>query len=153
MPEPLCNICGRELHWVIYYGSGAKVRECPQCGGDLTSAGMSAASSVPVPSPPSRPPSPTASAGALRGIRGVNAEIAKSRDIDWGTVYSVGYSITFFIVFVGCWIYCIATYGFLFGVGLGWLPSLIVAAIVSIFWPLIVLLIIILAFILIGNKS
>ena len=30
------------------------------------------------------------------------------------------------ITFIVSWIYCIATYGFLFGVGLGWLPSLIV---------------------------
>ncbi|MFA6635722.1 MAG: hypothetical protein WCV56_01235 [Candidatus Omnitrophota bacterium] len=30
-------------------------------------------------------------------------------------------------VFLGCYIYCVATYGFLFGLGLGWLPSLIVA--------------------------
>jgi hypothetical protein len=33
------------------------------------------------------------------------------------------------ITFVISWIYCIASYGFLFGVGLGWLPSLIVAAV------------------------
>jgi hypothetical protein len=32
------------------------------------------------------------------------------------------------ITFVSSWIYCIAAYGFLLGVGLGWLPSLIVAA-------------------------
>jgi hypothetical protein len=31
------------------------------------------------------------------------------------------------ITFISLWIYCIAAYGFLFGVGLGWLPSLIVA--------------------------
>ena len=34
------------------------------------------------------------------------------------------------VTFFGCWIYCISTYGFLLGVGLGWLPSGIVAAIV-----------------------
>ncbi len=31
------------------------------------------------------------------------------------------------IVFIGSYIYCIAEYGYLFGVGLGWLPSGIVA--------------------------
>lgn len=51
--------------------------------------------------------------------------------------YSVGFAITAFIVFVGCWIYCIATYGFLVGVGIGWLPSGIVAAIAGAVWPLI----------------
>jgi hypothetical protein len=35
--------------------------------------------------------------------------------------------IVAFITFVSSWIYCIATYGFLLGVGLGWLASLIVA--------------------------
>ena len=31
------------------------------------------------------------------------------------------------VMFVGLWIYCIAAYGSLLSVGLGWLPSLIVA--------------------------
>lgn len=31
------------------------------------------------------------------------------------------------VTFVSLWIYCIVHYGFLLGVGLGWLPSLIVA--------------------------
>ena len=35
------------------------------------------------------------------------------------------------ITFVGAYIYCIATYGFLFGLGLGWLPSIILAGIVG----------------------
>ncbi len=40
------------------------------------------------------------------------------------------------LVFIGCWIYCIATYGFLLGVGVGWLPSLIIAVISFFIWPL-----------------
>jgi hypothetical protein len=35
------------------------------------------------------------------------------------------------ITFIGAYIYCIATYGFLFGLGLGWLPSGILAAIIG----------------------
>jgi hypothetical protein len=35
------------------------------------------------------------------------------------------------LTFIGCWIYCIASSGFLLGVGLGWLPAGIVAAIVG----------------------
>lgn len=54
-------------------------------------------------------------------------------------VYKVGYAISFVIVFIGCWIYCVATYGFLLGVGIGWLPSIIAAGIVSIFWPLLLI--------------
>jgi hypothetical protein len=35
------------------------------------------------------------------------------------TAYIVGIWITRVIIFVGCWVYCVATYGFLLGVGLG----------------------------------
>jgi hypothetical protein len=35
------------------------------------------------------------------------------------------------ITFIGAYIYCIATYGFLFGLGLGWLPSIILAYVVG----------------------
>jgi len=54
-------------------------------------------------------------------------------------VYEVVAKITGFIVFIGCYIYCIASYGFLLGVGLGWLPSLIVAVIAGALWPLLAL--------------
>jgi hypothetical protein len=32
------------------------------------------------------------------------------------------------ILFVGLWVYCVITYGFWIGGGVGWLPSLIAAA-------------------------
>ena len=44
------------------------------------------------------------------------------------------------ITFVWAWWYCAATYGFLLGFGLGWLPAAILAALVGGFvwlaWPL-----------------
>jgi hypothetical protein len=40
------------------------------------------------------------------------------------------------IVFLWCYIYSIGEYGFLFGVGLGWLPSLIVGFLTYVFWPI-----------------
>jgi len=43
------------------------------------------------------------------------------------------------VVFAASWIYCIAEYGYLFGVGLGWLPSIIVAVIATFLWPFIIL--------------
>jgi hypothetical protein len=50
-------------------------------------------------------------------------------------------SISSVLIFIGSYVYCIATYGFLFGVGLGWLPSAIVAfiafGVVWLLWPLI----------------
>lgn len=56
-----------------------------------------------------------------------------------------------FIVFVSCWIYCIANYGFLLGVGLGWLPSAICAAIARVVWPLIALALLWFAWVIFGR--
>lgn len=51
-------------------------------------------------------------------------------------------AISTVLLFLGCWAYCIATYGFLVGVGVGWLPSVITAwvggAILAWCWPLLV---------------
>lgn len=57
--------------------------------------------------------------------------------------YYMGFLITAVIVFIISYIYCIATYGYLLGVGLGWLPSIIVAVIAGIVWPIILIIIII----------
>ena len=38
-------------------------------------------------------------------------------------------AITAAITFVCCWIYAIASWGFLLGVGFGWIPAAIIAAI------------------------
>lgn len=65
--------------------------------------------------------------------------------------YSIGFGITAFITFIGSWIYCIAAYGFLLGVGLGWLPSIIVAVIAGALWPLIALAIAVIAFLIFKN--
>lgn len=58
-----------------------------------------------------------------------------NNDGDWLS----GALFTGTIVFIGSWIYCIATYGYLLGVGLGWLPSIIVAVIAGFLWPFVVL--------------
>ena len=56
-----------------------------------------------------------------------------------GKLYiAVAYLIGF-LVFIASWIYCIAHYGYLLGVGLGWLPSLIVAYIAGLLWPVLAL--------------
>ena len=61
-------------------------------------------------------------------------------------VYAIGALITGGITFIGSWIYCVYEYGYLLGVGLGWLPSIIVAVIVGALWPLIAIGIAILVF-------
>jgi hypothetical protein len=53
--------------------------------------------------------------------------------------YTTGVVIVGGITFVLAWIYCMATYGFLFGFGLGWLPAAILGVIVGFLWPLVVL--------------
>lgn len=40
------------------------------------------------------------------------------------------------LTFLAAWIWCGVEYGFLLGVGLGWLPSAIVAVAVRHLWPL-----------------
>lgn len=40
--------------------------------------------------------------------------------------------ISGFVTFIGSYIYCVATYGFLFGLGLGWLPSMILGSLVGV---------------------
>jgi hypothetical protein len=61
-------------------------------------------------------------------------------DSDW---YRTGAVITFWLVFVVSWLGCIVSYGFLLGVGLGWLPSAIVGALAALLWPLLLALVVI----------
>ncbi|MEO3474848.1 hypothetical protein AAFN86_23505 [Roseomonas sp. CAU 1739] len=75
-------------------------------------------------------------AEANRAKRGAGGAIAEAVV----TIYAGGAGLTALAVFAGSWIYCIATYGYLLGVGLGWLPSIFVAGIAAFLWPLIALL-------------
>ena len=57
--------------------------------------------------------------------------------------YWIGFFITSVITFIICWIYAIASWGFLLGVGLGWIPSLFIAIIAGFIWPLIALVLVV----------
>ena len=53
-------------------------------------------------------------------------------------------------VFLGCWIYAIAEYGWFLGLGLGWVPAFFIAAFAYflfwfLFWVAVILLVIVLA--------
>lgn len=48
---------------------------------------------------------------------------------------AVGYVVGL-VTFIGCWIYAVFTYGWFLGVGLGWLPSIVIAIIAAYLWPL-----------------
>lgn len=57
-----------------------------------------------------------------------------------GTIQAIylGLSVIAWVcIFVGSWIWCIVNYGFLLGVGLGWLPAAITATVLCWFWPII----------------
>jgi|GEM_PF-1224333 len=53
-----------------------------------------------------------------------------------------------FICFTGIWIYAFNTWGFLIGLAIGWLPALIGGLIAGFLWPLILVAIVVIAFLL-----
>ncbi len=57
-------------------------------------------------------------------------------------IYGIGAIITGIIIFIGVWIYAIASWGFLLGVMIGWLPAMIAGLIGGILWPLIILIVV-----------
>ncbi|MGE8940479.1 hypothetical protein ACO2I3_01060 [Leptospira interrogans] len=68
-------------------------------------------------------------------------------------VYAVGFMITAGLTFIVSYIYCIVEYGYLWGVGFGWLPSIIVALVIGALWPLVVLgLIVGVIFVVLSNR-
>lgn len=56
-----------------------------------------------------------------------------------GQVYYVIAWIVGVITAIICWIYCISQYGFLIGVGIGWLPSAIAGFVIGLLWPVLVI--------------
>ena len=71
-------------------------------------------------------------------LKAYKAVVRVARSEARASFYVAGAVIVGSITFVACWIYCIVTYGFLLGVGLGWLPSMITAFILGAVWPLVV---------------
>lgn len=59
--------------------------------------------------------------------------------------------VVWVVTFFGCWIYCVATYGFLIGILIGWLPSAIAATVAALLWPVIALAALVLALIVAFN--
>jgi hypothetical protein len=75
---------------------------------------------------------------AFQSRKRVNEHITHN-SVDWDTVYTIGGFITGAIAFIACWIYAIASWGFLLGAGLGWIPSFFIAVIAGFIWPLLAL--------------
>ena len=55
---------------------------------------------------------------------------------DIGDYYAIGGYITGFFTFFAIWIYAFASWGFLIGLAIGWLPAIIGAVILGFLWPL-----------------
>lgn len=67
----------------------------------------------------------------------------RNHSVDWDTFYLIGGFVAGPIAFIACWIYAIASWGFLLGVGLGWIPSLFIAVIARFIWPLLALVLVV----------
>lgn len=65
------------------------------------------------------------------------AHTADPQATDISESYTSGALIVGTISFIASWIYAIATYGFFLGVGLGWIPSLVIGFLAGLLWPLI----------------
>jgi hypothetical protein len=64
-----------------------------------------------------------------------------------GGKYMIGVYIVGFLSFLCIWIYSFISWGFLIGLMFGWLPALIGGFLFSFLWPIVLLLIVILLFI------
>lgn len=51
-------------------------------------------------------------------------------------IYAAVGKVVWWLAFACGWIYAVSAYGFLWGLGLGWLPAAILATIVALLWPL-----------------
>ena len=71
------------------------------------------------------------------GIKALQREISWEDAKGWHDDYSY---LIGFLVFMVSWVYCIYTYGFLLGGGLGWIPSILAAVIAAVFWPFIIVI-------------
>jgi hypothetical protein len=60
--------------------------------------------------------------------------------------------LTGIVIFGGVWIYAISQWGFLLGLGFGWIPALIAAYIGGFLWPLVVGVVAIYILFIIGNR-
>ena len=69
-------------------------------------------------------------------------KVNNNKIFDRDGTYPIVGLITGVIVFFACWICAIASWGFLLGVGLGWIPSFFIAVIAGFIWPLLALILV-----------
>ena len=74
---------------------------------------------------------------ASQDVAFISQEADITSHMSWGDVYGIGRLLTGVIVFAVCWIYAIVSFGWFLGIGLGWIPSLVIAGIAGFLWPVI----------------
>lgn len=57
-------------------------------------------------------------------------------------VYYLGVKLFGILGFICIWIYSFATWGFLIGLAIGWLPALIGGVIIGLLWPIFLILLV-----------
>lgn len=62
----------------------------------------------------------------------VKSKAAFFADTPFGIVHRIVSALTF----LSCWGYAIALWGWFIGIGLGWIPALVIATIVALLFPL-----------------
>jgi hypothetical protein len=56
--------------------------------------------------------------------------------MNYQVVYWIGVRIVGVVTFISIWIYAFFSWGFLIGLGIGWLPAIIGAAMIGFLWPI-----------------
>ena len=72
-------------------------------------------------------------------LKAVKGELEASRagaSIFADSPFGLFHRLVTYATFVGCWIYAVATWGWFIGLGLGWIPGLVIAYIVASLFPL-----------------
>jgi hypothetical protein len=72
--------------------------------------------------------------------------------MDSGETYQTGAIITGIIAFIAGWIYAVMSYGWFLGLGLGWIPALVVGVIAGLLWPLIAIAIFLLVLLVMSEQ-
>ena len=60
----------------------------------------------------------------------------------WKALYMLFSVLIGLLTFVGSWVYAVLQYGFLLGVGLGWIPAFFIGVLAGLLWPLALLAVI-----------
>ena len=80
--------------------------------------------------------------GNLHGQKVLVRAILKVMSNNENMWYPIGGFITGALVFIGVWIYALASWGFLVGMTIGWIPALISAVIAGFIWPVLAVVVI-----------